>query len=255
MKHQRLSPRILITLLVVGLLLASCRSGAQEVTPTLSVDQVQTLAIGTFSAGLTSTANAFPTDSPTPTVTPTVEAISTIAPTSTSVAVQPNPGVIPTPSCYGLTFVSDVTIPDNTTMTPGNTFTKTWRVKNSGSCAWKTGFSLRFTGGEAMGGSSVALKDGVDPGKEIELSVDLTAPSTNGTYRGNWRMTTASGAYFGDEVYVLIVVGGSTPTATPKSSATSGPTATATASATSGPTATASLTPSESPTSTDTVGP
>lgn len=253
MKHQPLSPRILAIVLVVGLLLASCRSGSQDATPTLSVDQVQTLAIGTYSAGLTSTANAIPTNSPTPTVTPTVEAISTSAPTSTTVGSQPNPGVVPTASCYGLTFVSDVTIPDNTTMTPGKKFTKTWRVRNSGSCTWAEGWTFKLTGGEAMGGSSVALDKAVETGKETDLSVELVAPSEAGTYRGNWRMTTGSGAFFGDELFVLIVVGGSTATATVKTSATSGPTATA--SATSAPTATASPMPSDTPTATATETP
>src|SRR5512147_319374 len=33
-------------------------------------------------------------------------------------------------------FVTDVTIPDNTNVAGGTTFTKTWRVSNTGTCVW-----------------------------------------------------------------------------------------------------------------------
>lgn len=220
MKQNEFASFAFAFLLALSLLLAACGPGAEQTTPTLSVEQIQTQAVATFAADLTSTALAMPTDTPTPTETPTPSATSTPAGTSTSTSV----GVIPTASCYGLTYVSDVTIPDNTNMTPGQTFTKTWRVRNSGSCAWQAGFNFRFTSGEAMGGTTVALQSAVQPGAETNLSVELTAPGTPGTYRGNWRMTTASGTFFGDEVYVLIVVGSATATATSAPSATPAPT-------------------------------
>jgi hypothetical protein len=123
-------------------------------------------------------------------------------------------------------------------MTPGQKFTKTWRVRNSGSCAWAGGFKFNFTGGEAMGGASATLESAVQAGNETDLSVAMTAPSTAGTYRGNWRMATASGAIFGDEVYVLIVVGGATASATVSASATPSPSPTATLAPTDIPTET-----------------
>jgi len=205
-------------------LLAACGSGGVETTPTPAVEQIETRAVATFAAGLTATAQALPTDTPTATETPTATATETQVETNTPAASASI--TIPTSSCYGLTFVSDVTIPDNTNMTPGQKFTKTWRVRNSGTCAWDSGFKFNFTGGEAMGGSSLTLESAVQPGKETNLSVELTAPDTAGTYRGNWRMTNAGGSYFGDEVYVLIVVG--TSTATPTSKATASPTITPT---------------------------
>jgi hypothetical protein len=139
--------------------------------------------------------------------------------------------------------MADVTVPDNTKMSPGQKFTKTWKVKNSGTCDWENGFQFRFIGGEAMSGTTLKLEKTVKPGAEIELSVALTAPTTPGTYRSNWRMSTESGAYFGDEVYVLIVVSG-TPAASssPTATGTKGPTATTTATATITPTSTESPT-------------
>jgi len=136
-----------------------------------------------------------------------------------------------------MAFVSDVTIPDNTNMKPGQKFTKTWRVRNNGTCAWEAGFKLNFIGGDAMGGTTLTLDKAISPGSETELSVPMTAPNTSGTHRSNWRMATAAGANFGDEVYVIIVVSGTTVTSpTPTATGTSIVT---TATPTSTPTATA----------------
>jgi len=138
-----------------------------------------------------------------------------------------------------MAFVSDVTVPDNITMRPGQTFTKTWRVRNNGSCAWESGFKFNFIGGEAMGGGILTLDKAVNTGTETELSVVMTAPNASGSHRGNWRMATAVGANFGDEVYVIIVVSGSAATTTSTATSTgvvtqasSTPTATATTTAT-----------------------
>ena len=48
------------------------------------------------------------------------------------------------------TFVSDVTIPDETVISPGRSFTKTWRITNSGSTTW-SGYNLGFVDGIQMG--------------------------------------------------------------------------------------------------------
>jgi hypothetical protein len=230
-----LHPSIAVSL-ATGLLLAACGSRGQEGTPTLSVEQIRTEAVGTFAAGLTSTALAMPTHTPGETASPTL--LATESPAVTSTSAPPVPSFNPTTSCYGLTFVSDVTVPDNSDMTAGQKFTKTWRVRNSGSCTWQTGFRLTFSGGEAMGGSSVLLSNEIQTGDEVELSVDLTAPGPAGTYRGNWRMATGSGTLFGDEIYVLIKVGTSTEAPTQSASATATHAATATATVTPTPTET-----------------
>jgi hypothetical protein len=92
-------------------------------------------------------------------------------------------------------------------MTPGKTFTKTWKVKNTGSCAWDAGFKFQNTGGEAMGATAFTLPAAVAAGQTYDISVPMTTPNKTGTLRGNWRMATAGGQVFGDEVFVVIVVG------------------------------------------------
>lgn len=204
-------------LLISAVLLSACGAGDAEATPTLSLEDVQTQVVETFAAALTQTAFAAP---PTQTLFPTLTASPTFEPfatptAGTPVSVPTSAGGSSSPAtCYGLTFVSDVSIPDNTQMTPGQSFTKTWKVLNSGSCAWEAGFKFAFTTGNALGGSTFTLPSAVASGAQYDISVPMTAPSTAGTYQSNWRMSTAAGQFFGNEVYVIIVVGGAGATST-----------------------------------------
>lgn len=131
----------------------------------------------------------------TPFNTPTLP----VPPPTNTVAVPP--GVTPatsaslpsaTPNCDLAQFITDVTIPDGTTFDAGDTFTKTWRLKNIGTCAW-TGYALVFDSGDAMSGASPIAVGTVGPGQEVDVSVNLTAPASDGTYRGYWRIRNASG--------------------------------------------------------------
>jgi hypothetical protein len=205
--------KTIYVLLASILILTACGGSNADATPTLSPEQIQTQAVAAFSAALTQTALAAPTQTlfPTPTMQPTSAAPAT-SPAITLPAITQNVvAVSPTASCYQLRYVSDVSIPDNTPMSPGQTFTKTWKVKNIGSCAWDAGFKFAFTGGEAMNGATYTLPSSVASGAEIDISVALTAPTNKtGAIRSNWRMSTAGGQFFGDEVYVLIAVGGAT---------------------------------------------
>jgi hypothetical protein len=220
-------------LIVLVLLLSSCAGKATpEPTPTLSLEAMQTFAVATFSAQLTQTALAAPTSTPIPTNTPALP-LSTLANVT---PFGPGAGASPTATCYRLVFVSDVGLLDNASLNAGQTFTKTWKVRNSGTCAWDAGFKFAFTGGDAMGGATYTLPSSVPANTETDISVNMTAPNKTGPVRGNWRISTAAGQFFGDELYVLIQVGGAAGgTATNTSAAptsTTAPTSTATATAT-----------------------
>jgi hypothetical protein len=229
-------------LMIGALLLSACGGTPADLTPTVTVnpDEIRTQAVGTFAADLTLTAFAAPTNTPAATITPL--ATFTAAATNTGgAAIGTAPVAGATASCYGLSFVSDVTIPDNTPVTPGQAFTKTWKVKNAGSCAWDAGFKFAFVGGEQMGGAAFTLPSSIAAGAVYDISVPMTAPNKSGTLRGNWQMQTAGGQFFGDQVYVQVVIGGGAAATATNTGAAAAPTATNTTgapAATATPTAT-----------------
>ncbi len=205
--------------LAAGLLflLAACGPSPAELTPTIDPNMIRTEAVSTFAFSLTQTALAKPTNTATLTPSP----IPSPTPIRTSTAGTMVSGI--TTACYGLTYVSDVTIPDNTQMTPGQTFTKTWRVQNTGTCPIPAGFVFENSGGDAMGGEPLTLIEPIGADDIADLSIKMTAPTgQTGTVQGNWRMTDANGQFFGQEVTVVIVVGSGTSTqTTPSATATS----------------------------------
>jgi hypothetical protein len=149
----------------------------------------------------------------------------------------PTNTAIPPSSCDRAQFIADVTVPDGTTMLPGQTFTKTWRLKNVGQCTWTTAYQMFFVSGSQMGGpNSLLFAKEVLPGQTWDFSVNLTAPTAAGSYRGYWMFKNANGQSFGigsqanQPWWVDIKVSG--PTVTP-----GGPTNTPTATPT-GPTPT-----------------
>ena len=110
----------------------------------------------------------------------------------------PTPVLAPPPDCDRARFIADVTVPDGTVINAGAAFTKTWRLKNVGSCTWTTSYSLIFDTGDQMGGpSSVNLPQSVAPGQTTDLTINLTAPSTAGEYRGYWKFKDNNGIPFG----------------------------------------------------------
>jgi hypothetical protein len=218
--------------------LTACGGGTptETVTPTADLNLIRTQAVQTFSADLTQTAILAPTntETSTPTVAPTFPALATST-GGTPLATQSTGGGT-SASCYGMTYVSDVTIPDNTAVNPGQNFTKTWKIQNSGTCAWEAGFKFAYSSGNAMGGTTYTFPSAVAAGAVVEVSVPMTAPTTAGKAQGNWRMATAGGQPFGNEVYVLINVGGGGAAATSTSSGSGATNTPAPATATATPT-------------------
>src|SRR5688572_4669107 len=93
-------------------------------------------------------------------------------------AMLPSPASAQT-VCDRAQFVADVTVPDGMSFSPGATFTKTWRLRNIGTCTWSTSYSLVFDSGTQMGApASVNFPSSVAPGGSIDLSVTMTAPNT-----------------------------------------------------------------------------
>ncbi len=148
--------------------------------------------------------------------------------------------------CDNSVYISDVTIPDGTTVTPGQTFTKTWKVSNTGTCAWTAAYQIIFLYGDIMGGKATAIGKIVNPGESADVSVVLTAPSTAGNITGTWRLANANAQPFGTALTVVIKTGAVS--ATPTKTATGGaPAATATNTSAAAPTSTNTQTATNTP--------
>lgn len=95
-------------------------------------------------------------------------------------------------------FVTDVTISDNTRLDPGKSFEKTWRIKNIGTCTWTKSYAVTFVNGDRLSApESSSFKEDVKPGATIDITISMKAPSSNGTYRGNWKIKNDQGNLFG----------------------------------------------------------
>jgi hypothetical protein len=218
---QKIKQFIVLTLLA-AFALSACGGSDAGATPTMSVEQIQTLAVMTYQAQLTQTALAQPTSTPVPTDTPVPVATFDIPDGSSEAPlVSPTTSSAGASACYGLTWVKDVTIPDNTSMTPGQSFTKTWLVSNSGTCDWEPGFKFNVVSGDPLGGVALTLDQTVQPGRQYELSIPMVVPSDKtGELKSTWKLSDANSNFFGDGVYVLIVVGEATPAPTETATAT-----------------------------------
>lgn len=127
-----------------------------------------------------------------PRITRSSGTIATVTPSGATPTATPSIS-----SCDRATFISDVNYPDGTVLSPNTAFTKTWSIKNTGSCTWTTGYKLVFASGEKMGGSDTNLTSTIAPNTTVSFSTNLTSPSTAGTYRGYWMLKNASNQIFG----------------------------------------------------------
>jgi uncharacterized protein YkwD len=123
----------------------------------------------------------------------------------------------PTPSCReGAVFVEDVTVPDNTRLTSGEQFTKTWKLQNIGSCTW-TDYTIAFVSGDKMDAPDSVSVPETEVSSTVEVSINLTAPSEDGAYTANFELRNAEGEVvpLGTEptFWVKIVVGEEMPSA------------------------------------------
>ena len=126
----------------------------------------------------------------------------------------------PTAVCDSMTFVADITIPDDTKMDPGESFNKVWRIKNTGTCTWNSSYKFVFVQGNAMSGQPQAVNGSVAPGQTYDMSVPMTAPNKPGKHNGQWQLVNGQGVPFGTRVWVEIVVSsppGPNPTPVPPS--------------------------------------
>ena len=123
-------------------------------------------------------------------------------------------------------LLEDVTIPDGTLVSAGGAFTKTWRFKNTGTCHW-TGYTINFLTGDRMGAPDSAPIPDTVAGSTVDISLDLTAPTANGSYSGYFTLKDADGQSIniGTEktfwLKITVGDGAKVPTSTPGGASTS----------------------------------
>ena len=175
--------------------LANRVSGTRSALSTQS--SVETLIVQLEELKNQSTCPVCPTCPPPATPTP----VETIAPT-----VENPSTIIITPigdqndaNCLRFDFLGDVTYPPDTVVKPKEKFTKTWWVRNSGTCTWTMQFDLVISGGEAFGSKgTVDFTQEVPPGETVQLSIpDLVAPSAPGTFFSYWLIASPYGNRIG----------------------------------------------------------
>ena len=83
-------------------------------------------------------------------------------------------------------------------MEPGEKFTKTWRVKNSGTCDWGAGYLVVLADGDIMNGNlNSPLNVSIPAGQTGDISLDLRAPERGGEHTGYWKIQNPEGLQFG----------------------------------------------------------
>jgi hypothetical protein len=193
MFYLKLPVRYAATLIIAILALSACNFPGLQ-TP----DPFPTYAAQTVEARLTSAVIEQPTEeTPPPAATTPSPATATNTPEAPTQTNTPIPTETEIP-CNRAAFITDVTIPDGTDFEPGEDFTKTWRLRNTGSCTWNSNYELLFKDGDAMSGpASKDLNGSVAPGETVDISVDLTAPNSEGSYEGFWWLRSDAGIVFG----------------------------------------------------------
>jgi len=192
---------VFILIMMLSLSLAGCNLPGRA-TPTTQVDLLNTAAAQTIQAQQTHIAQTHQTTLTAMVPTNTLEPVNGEGTPTVTLEPSPTPTQTATKTtkveCDQAAFVSE-TIPDGTNFNPGESFTKTWTLKNSGTCTWNDEYDVVFVSGDSMGASaSKQLTTGtVAPGQSIQIELDLIAPIAAGTHRGEFKLRNADGVLFG----------------------------------------------------------
>ena len=147
-----------------------------------------------------------------PTLVPTLPPTLTPVPTNTQAPVQTNPPgiaqeVVSASGCIdNLVFISDLTIPDGTSVVPGSTLDKQWEVENRGTCDWSTGYQIRLIDGPDLDAEVKQDLVSALAGTRVTIRMVFTAPEEPGSYHSAWQAFNPEGSSFGDPVFIDFIV-------------------------------------------------
>lgn len=197
-KYQFLSILMLVTLL-----LTACGGSAEETERIATAVAMTVVAKDTEAAKIEATVNAQVEETRNATEadpTSTLEAgAATATPTEETTFSPPTaPGPVGSGKPCLLANLISETIPDGQIMQPGQSFWKTWRLKNNGSCTWNLAYRLVYWDDNLMDGKlEYPLGEIVNPGEEADITILLNAPTTNGNHKSSWKLLSDTGVYFG----------------------------------------------------------
>ncbi|MBM3124152.1 MAG: hypothetical protein FJZ87_03650 [Chloroflexi bacterium] len=154
-----------------------------------------------------------PGETPTPFRPPTQPGPTQVLPTTTPVPVLFTPfltatgtATLPGPCINDLSFLEDLTIPDNSLISPGSAIDKQWLVSNRGTCDWDGTYNLKWVGGDTLGAAEVQPLFPARAGAQAALRVLFVAPSVEGPYESAWQAVDPDGNFFGDLIFIKILV-------------------------------------------------
>ncbi len=203
--------------------LVGCSSATPTSVPTIDTNALRTEVAATIFAQVTQdlarTPSVTPSPFPTATFAPTSTPNQAMTATSTEVAggtATPPSSTLEASTENKAEWVSQ-SIPDKSVFAPGETFSMTWRLKNTGTSTWAANYILRFYSGDPLGSpKEVLLNREVPPGATVDITLQMKAPTKPGTYTSVWVMSTTDRSNFKEPVYLQIVVAiPATPTPTP----------------------------------------
>jgi hypothetical protein len=164
----------ILWMIIPTLILTACLTVSQENAPTKAPVLFVTSTLPPTKPGLT-----VPTAIP-PTLTLTPDPLT------------PSPTPVKNNCSDAAILVEDVNYPDNTAVPAGEKFTKTWKLQNTGRCTW-TGYTIAFVSGDRLSAPDAAPVPETEAGKPVNVSIDLVAPTADGTYLGNFELHNAEG--------------------------------------------------------------
>ncbi|MGH3856968.1 MAG: NBR1-Ig-like domain-containing protein [Pseudonocardiaceae bacterium] len=90
-------------------------------------------------------------------------------------------------------------MPDGSTVQVGESFVKTWDIRNTGTVTWAGRYLQRIGATSGFGICESPARVPIPltrPGGDVQISVTLVAPSLPGSCRTDWKMVDAAGRYF-----------------------------------------------------------
>jgi hypothetical protein len=106
---------------------------------------------------------------------------------------------------YSARFVKE-NLGDRHIVAPKETFVKTWTFRNNGETVWPEGSLFIQTNGDDLQASSVFILQTVNPGEEVDVSMELTTPELPGKYCAFFRFVHGDNQRFGQKVWCDILV-------------------------------------------------